>query len=245
MSFGTRSACDDGPHRRVLCDDLSARSLPVMSTDAKSATSSIACYSVPPASRAGDPDLHVAQGDLLVSDGHRRPDLRGGDVDDPRPDPRSDQAAEGGRQLQALAHAQRDPAAMSPPLPGQGRSVPDAAESAGDALPGHVRVQPAGHGPRLPAVLAGRRDPGDPLRLVLHPLARRVFPARLAEADPRDLQRHLRRRQQGLLPDGLRDLDDRLRESSTSPAGWTTGKSCPTRSCTITGRSPTSSAIRR
>ena len=45
-----------------------------MSTDAKSAAS--ASTPVPPhAPRAGDPDLHVAQGDLLVSDGHRRADL--------------------------------------------------------------------------------------------------------------------------------------------------------------------------
>ena len=48
-----------------------------MSTDAKSAASS--STPVPSgASRAGNPDFHVAQGDFLVSDGHRRPDLRFG-----------------------------------------------------------------------------------------------------------------------------------------------------------------------
>jgi hypothetical protein len=36
-----------------------------------------------PASRKRDPDLHVAQGDLLVSDSARRSDMRAGHVDDP------------------------------------------------------------------------------------------------------------------------------------------------------------------
>ena len=38
---------------------------------------------------------------FLVSNGHRRPDLRGGDVDHPRPDARSDQATQSGRRRQA------------------------------------------------------------------------------------------------------------------------------------------------
>ena len=156
-----------------------------MSTDAKPAPSSSTPASYRRASRAGDPDLHVAQGDLPVSDGHRRPDLRAGDVDHPRPDARSDQAAQDGRRTQSICRkGMTSLQRRSPPRHGQGRSVQDAAEPAGDALPGHVRLQPAGHGPRLPAVLAGRGDPGDPLRPVLRPLARLVLRARPDEADP-------------------------------------------------------------
>ena len=54
---------------------------------------------------------------------------------------------------------------------------------------------------------------------------------------------HLRRGQPRLLRDGLRHADAGVHDHLTSRGGWTTGRSCPTRSCTTTARSATSSGI--
>ena len=61
-----------------------------MSMDAKSATSSATSPLAGGHRGAGDTDLHVAQGDLLVSDGHRACDPRiwhGGFIHDRTHDP--------------------------------------------------------------------------------------------------------------------------------------------------------------
>src|SRR5262249_124188 len=101
-----------------------------------------------PASREGDPDLHVAEGDLPVSHADLARDLRPGNAHHPGPGPRPVPAPQPGGRIQATGRAEW-PGGHRPVggcHPGQTQPVLDAPEPARPALPLDAGVQPADHG---------------------------------------------------------------------------------------------------